>query len=209
MIVPSGKIPLKYQSTQHDCVPTSFLNALNYLFEIKDIPPEVIQRVFLYSLDTINKKGEHGKGGGTTGLCANFLIQWLNEYSKAGNKNFRLKCEYRSSDNDDTINLGKNSEIVRWIKKDDSVALFRVFINERTHHYILCTKADNDYLYFFDPYYKHKQFSQKERNFYEWIDDEWDHNLKVSRQRIDSYKNERYSLGPKDDREICLIKKKS
>jgi len=206
MKVPSGKIPLKYQSTDYDCVPTTFLNALNFLFERNEIPPEVIQRILLYSLDTINKKGEHGKDG-TSGLSANFLIQWLDEYSNAGNKNFRLECEYLSSDNDDDIHLGRNNKIVRCIN-DKGVALCSVCIDEDISHYILCTKADQDFLYFFDPYYRHKQFSQKEKAFYEWIDDEWGYNLKVSRSRLDSYKTEKYSFGPKDQREVCLIKRK-
>lgn len=65
------KIPLKYQSSEYDCVPTTFLNALNFLFERKDIPPGVINAIMLYSLDTFNRKGEAGKGG-TTGLLLIF-----------------------------------------------------------------------------------------------------------------------------------------
>jgi hypothetical protein len=200
MKVPSGKIPLKYQSTEYDCVPTTFLNALNFLFKRDEIPPEVVQRILLYSLDTINKKGEHGKGG-TTGLSANFLIQWLNAYSNAGAKNFKLDCEYLSGDYDE-INLGKNNKIIRCINKG-GVALFSVCIDKDLLHYVLCTEADSRFLCFFDPYFRQKQFSSKEREHCEWVTGEWKYNLKVSRQRVDSLGHERYSLGP--FREVCLI----
>lgn len=57
------KVPLKYQSSDYDCVPTTFLNAINFLFKRDEIPPEIIQRIYLYSFDLIGDKGENGKGG--------------------------------------------------------------------------------------------------------------------------------------------------
>ena len=34
------KVPLRYQMTEYDCGPTSLLNAVSYLFEREEIPPE-------------------------------------------------------------------------------------------------------------------------------------------------------------------------
>jgi len=54
------KGPLHYQTSEYDCVPVTFLNALAYLFPREAIPPPVIRHIFLYSLDTV---GRHGKLG--------------------------------------------------------------------------------------------------------------------------------------------------
>lgn len=203
MIIPAGKVPLKYQSTEYDCVPVTFLNAINYLFKRNEIPPEVIQRVLQYSLDTINKNGEHGKGG-TTGLACNFMVQWLNLYSRK-NRNFNLECEYITGDE---VHLSNNNKLVRCVNEGGTALCSVVFNKTGTkNHYMLCTKADNNFLYFFDPYFRQQQFGKSDRNFLEWVREEWEYNLKVSRQRIDSYEYEKYSFGPIEDREICLIRR--
>lgn len=201
--VPSGKVPLKYQSTKFDCVPIVFFNALNYLFDTQEIPPEVIQRIMLYCLDTIGKNGEYGKRG-TTGLACEFIIQWLNQYSKRNN-DFCLECEYITGEE---VHLRNNNKLVRYIN-GGGVGLCSVS-SDRTgkmYHYLLCTKADNNYLYFFDPYYRHQQYRKPDSDYLECIRDEWSYNLKVSRERLDLATYEKYSFGPIEYREICLIKR--
>ena len=44
------KSPLRYQFSEYDCGPTTMLNAVSYLFEREEIPPEIIRNVMLYSL---------------------------------------------------------------------------------------------------------------------------------------------------------------
>lgn len=203
MHIPSGKIPLRYQSTEYDCVPTTFLNAINYLFRRDEIPPEVIQRILLYSLDTINSKGENGKEG-TSGLASNFIVQWLNQYSQK-NKNFSLECEYLTGNE---LHLNQNNKLIRCIN-EGGVAPCLVYL-ERTgsiSHYVLCTKSDANYLYFFDPYFRKNQFKAPDNDYLEWINNEWEYNLKVSRERIDSNSYEKYSFGPINYREFCTIKR--
>jgi len=199
MIIPAGKVPLKYQSTKYDCVPTTFLNAINYLFKRDEISPMVIQRILLYSLDTINKNGEHGKGG-TTGLSCEFIVQWLNQYFKKS-----LECEYIFGND---VNLSQNNKLVRCVN-EGGVALCSVS-NDKTgsmYHYILCTKADSDFLYFFDPWFRQQQFRWPDSNYLEWIKDKWNYNLKVSRQRLDLDVYEKYSFGPVENREFCSMKR--
>ncbi|MDR0904811.1 MAG: peptidase C39, partial [Oscillospiraceae bacterium] len=57
------KTPLQYQITEYDCGPTSLLNALRFLFEREDIPPDVPKYIMMYCLDAYNSKGESGKNG--------------------------------------------------------------------------------------------------------------------------------------------------
>lgn len=203
MNVPAGKIPLKYQSTEYDCVPTTFLNALNYLFRRDEIPPEVIQRILLYSLDTINSKGENGKLG-TSGLASKFIVQWLNQYSSQS-KNFFVECNYFT---DNELNLNQNNKLIRCVN-EGGVALCRVCTDQTgsNYHYILCTKADANYLYFFDPYFRKNQFRKPDNDYFEWIEDKWEYNLKVSRERINSNIFEKNSFGPTEYREFCTIKR--
>lgn len=39
------KNPLRYQLSEYDCGPTSMLNALAFLFEREDIPPEAVRNI--------------------------------------------------------------------------------------------------------------------------------------------------------------------
>ncbi len=57
------KNPLHYQISEYDCGPTSMLNALSFLFEREDIPPEVIRNVMLYTLDCYSNEWHKGKSG--------------------------------------------------------------------------------------------------------------------------------------------------
>ena len=41
------KNPLHYQLSEYDCGPTSMMNALAYLFEREEIPPEAIRNMML------------------------------------------------------------------------------------------------------------------------------------------------------------------
>ena len=57
------KNPLHYQISEYDCGPTSMLNAIIYLFDRDEIPPEVIRNTMLYCLDCYSKEGIPGKRG--------------------------------------------------------------------------------------------------------------------------------------------------
>lgn len=47
------KTPLGYQCTELDCVLTTIINGIRYLFNRNEILPEVLKIINLYSLDTI------------------------------------------------------------------------------------------------------------------------------------------------------------
>ena len=42
-----AKNPLHYQLTEYDCGPTAMLDAISYLFQREEIPPEIIRNVML------------------------------------------------------------------------------------------------------------------------------------------------------------------
>ena len=45
------KNPLRYQMTEYDCGPTSLLNAVSFLFEREQIPPELVRSVYDVELE--------------------------------------------------------------------------------------------------------------------------------------------------------------
>ncbi|ODA41237.1 C39 family peptidase [Desulfosporosinus sp. BG] len=187
------KIPLKYQSSEYDCVPTSFLNALNFLFDRKEIPPEVIKAIMLYSLDTFNRFGEVGKGG-TTGFAIGFICEWLNYYNET--KGFNIECERVDGTEAD---FEKNKHLVSWLK-DGGVVLARVF-QPRMYHYILITHIDEDSVYAFDPYFRKRKFDNPE---IEIIQGDSLTNRRIMKKWFNSYKEQDYSLSIKDER-VCVL----
>ena len=77
------KNPLRYQMTEYDCGPTSMLNAVSYLFQREEIPPEIIRSIMLYCLDCFGEDGASGKRG-TSCMAMMFLSNWINGYGQTG-----------------------------------------------------------------------------------------------------------------------------
>lgn len=59
------KTPLHYQMTEYDCGPITVMNAIIYLFEREQIPPDLIRNIMLYCLDGYGAEGAPGKSGTT------------------------------------------------------------------------------------------------------------------------------------------------
>ena len=57
------------------------LNALAFLFEREDIPPEAVRNIMLYCLDCYGSDGVSGKSG-TSCAAMMFLSNWLNGFGK-------------------------------------------------------------------------------------------------------------------------------
>ena len=91
------KNPLHYQISEYDCGPTSMLNAIIYLFDRDEIPPEVIRNTMLYCLDCYSKEGIPGKRG-TSRAAMMFLSNWLNEFGNLGM--MTVSSEYLSGSED-------------------------------------------------------------------------------------------------------------
>ena len=68
--------PLRYQMTEYDCGPTSMLNAVSYLFQREEIPPEIVRSIMLYCLDCFGADGACGKCG-TSCTAMMFLSNWI------------------------------------------------------------------------------------------------------------------------------------
>ena len=82
---------LNYQSSEYDCGPTTLTNALRYLFERCDIPPEMLKAIALYTLDAYNDAGETGMRG-TSAMAMQCLANWFEHYGRC--KRFPISATF-------------------------------------------------------------------------------------------------------------------
>ena len=135
------KQPLRYQITEYDCGPTSLLNAVSFLFEREDIPPELVRNIMLYSLDTYGADGVSGKSG-TSHTAMLFLSHWLEGFGKAGR--LPIRSEYLTGRD---VNLGAGSRIVSALRRGGA-AVVRLDLDG--WHYVLLTGIEGDGVRLFD-----------------------------------------------------------
>jgi hypothetical protein len=138
------KNQLSYQTSEYDCGPTTLLNAIRYLFEREDIPPELIKTISLYTLDLYNNEGEYGKSG-TSRMAMMFLSNWFNQFGKI--KNFPIHTEIIL---DEKVWVHQNSKLTECLQQGGTVVIC-VWLGS-TKHYVLLTDIEEDYLSLFDPY---------------------------------------------------------
>ena len=124
--------PLRYQLTAHDCGPTSVLNALAALFEVNELPPEVLKHIYAVTLDRYI--GPDGSRGGTSGTSLAYLAWWLNDYaSRTG-----FPVQARALEGDE-VTLGEGSFIDEKVK-DGAVAVVECCLGY--DHYVLVPVND-------------------------------------------------------------------
>ena len=86
------KTPLHYQMTEYDCGPISMMNAIIFLFDREQIPPDLIRNIMLYCLDGYGAEGAPGRSG-TTRAAMMFLSNFLGmtvTYGGSDNNHFCL-----------------------------------------------------------------------------------------------------------------------
>lgn len=138
------KNPLHYQLSDYDCGPTTMLNAINFLFEREEIPPEIIRNVMLYSLDCYSAEGTPGKAG-TSRMAMMFLSNWLDGFGRA--TKLELSSSYLSGKQ---VFIGQESYINDALCRG-GVAVVRLFYD--VEHYVLLTGIQDGKIQMFDPWY--------------------------------------------------------
>lgn len=119
-------------------------NAISFLFEREEIPPEVLRNIMLYCLDCYSSEGVPGKSG-TSCAAMMFLSNWLNSMGNLGI--LPVKSRYLSGKE---VYLGNESYVNDALRRGGAVVL-RLFSDE--WHYVLLTGEDGEHVYMFDPYY--------------------------------------------------------
>lgn len=188
------KNPLRYQISEYDCGPTSMLNAISYLFEREEIPPEVIRNIMLYCLDCYNEEGVPGKCGTSTAAMM-FLSNWLCGFGKIGR--LEISSSYLSGK---SVYLGRESRINDALRRGGAAVVRLYYENE---HYVLLTGEENGNLRMFDPYYEEGSFGQNDIRMVK--DQPCACNRVVPEYYFNRESKELYAFGPWEGREAVLL----
>ncbi len=192
------KNPLHYQLSEYDCGPTSLLNAIAFLFEREEIPPEVIRNIMLYCLDCYGEEGMPGRKG-TSRAAMMFLSNWLNGLGQVGKMTVFTK--YQAGNN---VYLGQDSQINDALHRG-GVVVVRLFFEEP--HYVLLTAERDGRVFLFDPYYIEEDCECG--NVQIVLNREFQYNRIVPQEYFNRETDEIYALGPVEEREAVILYNKS
>lgn len=191
------RVPFRVQASNYDCVPTTILNALSYLFDRSEIPPLAVQRVYLYCLDSVS--GDRHFGHGTTEFAVRLLAEWFGNFKT---KKFSSCWRYLSGDE---VHLAQKNPIATALNTGGVVPLC-VTDGGKGWHYILALQMDRDWLYAYDPYPRNARANKAKA--YEYLVPENSNapNVRISRAYMDTQTRKgRYRLGFYADREAVQI----
>lgn len=188
------KIPLLYQRTEYDCGPTSLLNALSFLIDREDLPPDILRHCMMYTLDSYNEKGEPYRNG-TSRMAMFFLASWLNEYAKV--TKFPIFAETLSGKE---VRITESSKILEALRQGGAVVA-RVFLD--CWHYVTLTGYSEEGIELFDPYYE-EQLPYKS-GIKLITDRPFSANRSVARELMNKEEQSPYSFGPLDIREAVIL----
>lgn len=188
------KNPLHYQLTEYDCGPTSMLNAINFLFEREEIPPEILRNIMLYCLDCYGSEGSPGKSG-TSRTAMMFLSHWLDGFGQTGK--LSVSSQYLSGE---SVVLQKDSKIIDALHRG-GVAVVRLYYD--VEHYVLLTGKQEDNILMFDPYYEETAFPQKD--IIVTLDHPFTYNRIVPMSYFNQESHDLYAMGESAFREAVLL----
>ncbi len=181
------KIPLRFQTTEYDCAPTSFINALLYLYEREEIPAILLKTIYQYSLDEKRCQG-------TSRESAEKLANLISEYAK--DNGFKIRVVTLTKDE---VQLSTMKECLN----EGGVIIARCY--QDSEHYVLITNIDDNSAYLFDPYYLDKKTYIEDDEVVIALKDTFTYNRIVKIDRLFSESKKDFSLMEKDKREIFLL----
>lgn len=191
--------PLRYQISEYDCVPTTFINAIAYLFDRRSVPPLVVRYIYAYSLDTVSRGGRLGRGG-TSKYAIQLLGNWLGSYKTP---RFSVTTEYLAVAD---IHAGPGNRIVAALD-EGAVALGNVHLGHGEWHFLLILRADDEWIYCFDPY-RRVLLRGLRRRVVLLPGGLREPNLKIHRRWLDEAAPDgRFSWGEREQRECLLVRR--
>ena len=189
------KTPLRYQATEYDCGPTSMTNAIVYMFDREEIPPDLIRHIGQGTLDSFDENGHAGRYG-TSGAAIRYFGSWLNELRYAG----LLPIESSYAEKDEVF-FGHGSRLTEALNNSSAVVL-HVYLNGYGH-YILITGKEGRCCKVFDPYYTLRDPARAE--IIRISSRPFSHNLLVPEEILNSTSTDDYSMGAVSTREALII----
>lgn len=190
-------IPLHYQVSEYDCVPTALINAVSYLFQRAEIPPMVIRHINLYSLDTVGRDAKFGIGG-TSKYAVRLIGNWLSAYKM---KKFSVFTQFLEKEQ---VNLETGGSI-QCCLEEGGVVLCNILLNSREEHYVMIMDIDDEWVYCFDSYRRTYLQSLQGKVKVLKPNDGRSPNLKIKREWLDREETSRFCMGPAHIRECLLM----
>jgi hypothetical protein len=195
------KMPFRQQVSEYDCVPTTLINALCYLFDSREIPPFVVHRVYKDCLDIESFRGTSGRAVQDLGFL-------LTNYKDKSFKKFAVEAKFLSGDK---VHLRRNSKIIRCINSN-GVAMMCVHLSRNVWHYILGLRSEGGWLYCYDPAPHTKRYINNDAVEFIATTGKQDPNLRIRfdwlEKDIKKTKNSderKYIFGCHDERECLLM----
>lgn len=188
------KNPLRYQMTEYDCGPTSMLNAVSYLFQREEIPPEIVRSIMLYCLDCFGSDGASGKCG-TSCMAMMFLSNWINSFGQTGH--LPISSKYLSGQ---SVNFSQNSALRDALRRGGAAV---VRVDLEGWHYVLLTHICVDQIFLFDPYYRAESFSDGALQMV--ADHQTEYNRIIPVRYLEKTVQDVYAFGPVEGREAIIL----
>jgi hypothetical protein len=190
---------LREQFTASDCFPTSVLNALGLLFPRSDLPPEVLQRVYLYTLDGVDRGQSRCRW--TSGEAALFLAEWLCCFRT---RRFAVEARYVEGGE---VHLRPRNVIGRWLAAGGK-AVIDVLTRGGYAHSVALLGLDARWAYVWDPFYRAVPRSLRGDAAVERLpSDGRSANFRIRRDHFASTAGRPFSLGPKTGRSCLLLRR--
>ena len=180
------KIPLRFQMTESDSGITTLLNAISFLYDREVVDISLIKSIYK---NTINEN--------------NILLKQETICDFA--KRILDKKKYNLELNEFTKEEVNLKTIKEYMKNDNTIIIMRVYLFGKSH-YCLITNLDNNYIYFFDPYYLDETYYDENRMVELIHDNPFEFNRKVNIKRFNTMTLSDYSLGPIEHRECLVIR---
>lgn len=190
-------VPLHYQISEYDCVPTTFANAVAYLFERAAVPPMVVRHIYSYSLDTVSRGGRLGRAG-TSEYAVQLLGNWLASYKT---RNFSMRTEYLHGED---VHIQAGSPILAALD-EGGLALCSLYVGHGEWHFVLGMAYDPDWLYVFDPYQRRMLRGLRGKARLLAAESGRDANLAIHRTWLDRSGTGRFTFGESERRECLLV----
>ena len=145
------KSPLHYQVSEFDCGPATLMNMVLFLYERKEVPQDVISKIYEITLDGYKTVGiEKGKHGTSDEAMIRFA-DWISSLTFGS---FAINSEIIAGSQ---VKMESGGIIEKTLASGGAVVA-KVHIGDP--HYVLFTGVDpkKQLVYLFDPYYRNKQF---------------------------------------------------
>lgn len=190
-------VPLHYQISEYDCVPTTFANAVAYLFDRAAVPPMVVRHIYAYSLDTVSRGGRLGRAG-TSEYAVQLLGNWLASYKT---RKFSMRTEYLHGRD---VHIRPDNPILTALD-EGGLALCSLYVGHGEWHFVLGMRYDSDWFYVFDPYHRSVLRGLRDKARLLTPESDRDPNLAIHRAWLDRDGAGRFTFGEWERRECLLV----